>query len=219
MKKILLIAVFALLVASLVLAEGSDKAAKPEDAGNPEPMLLGEGQPEGAGEGVAVASATMNKGEDSQIQAQERVRELMAENGAMLRVETAANNRVTLKAGNSQAQTGLELVQAENKIKAKLSNGKEAEIKVMPDTASQAALERLRINVCSEENSCQIELKETGQGDQAKATYEVQVERHSRILGIFQAKMQVKAQVDAENGEVVGVNKPWWAFLAAEPEE
>jgi hypothetical protein len=31
--------------------------------------------------------------------------------------------------------------------------------------------------------------------------------------------MQVRAQVDAENGEVIRTNKPWWAFLASEPEE
>ena len=41
----------------------------------------------------------------------------------------------------------------------------------------------------------------------------------ARILGIFQAKMQVQAQVDAENGEVIKVKKPWWAFLATEPLE
>jgi hypothetical protein len=31
--------------------------------------------------------------------------------------------------------------------------------------------------------------------------------------------MQVSAQVDAENGEVIAVKKPWWAFLASESEE
>jgi hypothetical protein len=30
--------------------------------------------------------------------------------------------------------------------------------------------------------------------------------------------MQVQAQVDAETGEIIQVNKPWWAFLAVEPE-
>jgi hypothetical protein len=31
--------------------------------------------------------------------------------------------------------------------------------------------------------------------------------------------MQVQAQVDAENGEVIQTHKPWWAFLASESEE
>ena len=97
--------------------------------------------------------------------------------------------------------------------------GKNAEVKVMPNTASERALERLRLNVCSEENNCTIELKEVGQGNQTKAAYEVQVQRHFKLLGMFQTKAQVKAQIDAENGEVIQVKKPWWAFLATEPEE
>jgi hypothetical protein len=31
--------------------------------------------------------------------------------------------------------------------------------------------------------------------------------------------MDVQAQVDAETGELLKVKKPWWAFLASEPQE
>ncbi len=31
--------------------------------------------------------------------------------------------------------------------------------------------------------------------------------------------MQVQAQFNAESGEIIIVKKPWWAFLAIEPEE
>jgi hypothetical protein len=93
------------------------------------------------------------------------------------------------------------------------------EVKIMPDTASERALERLRLNVCSEENNCSIELKEVGNGNQTKAAYEVKVEKQARVLGLFKTKMQVQAQVDAENGEVIQTKKPWWAFLASESEE
>ena len=89
----------------------------------------------------------------------------------------------------------------------------------MPDTASETALARLRLKVCSEENECQIELKEVGQGEQVKAAYEMNIQRQSKFLGLFQTRMQVQAQVDAETGEIVRVKKPWWAFLASEPAE
>ena len=112
-----------------------------------------------------------------------------------------------------------EQTQAGTKLQVKLSNGKNAEVKVMPDTASEKAMEQLRIRVCSEENNCQIELKEVGQGEQVKAAYEVQVQKQAKVLGLFKAKMQVQAQVDAENGEVIQLKKPWWAFLASEPEQ
>ena len=107
----------------------------------------------------------------------------------------------------------------ETKLQVKLSNGRNAEIKIMPSTASERALERLRLKVCNESNNCTIQLKEVGSGNETRAAYEVQLERHSRILGIFAAKMHVETEVDAENGEVLRERKPWWAFLATEPAE
>lgn len=83
----------------------------------------------------------------------------------------------------------------------------------------ERALERLRLKVCSEEQECTIELKEVGSGEQAKIAYELKTQRQSKVLGLFKAQMQVQAQVDAENGEVIKVKKPWWAFLASEPSE
>jgi hypothetical protein len=110
-----------------------------------------------------------------------------------------------------------EQVQNETKFYAKLSNGRNAEIKIMPDTASQTALQRLKLRNCTDD--CSIELKEANIGDQVRAVYEVQAQRNSKVLGIFSARMQVQAQVDVETGEIIRVNKPWWAFLAVEPEE
>ncbi len=144
--------------------------------------------------------------------------------GQFMNVREIVRGLKELRVGKIVAQTRMNLTeetdeQGKKKLKVKLKNGKEFEIKIMPDTASERALERLRLKVCSEENNCTIELKETGKGDNAKPTYEVQVERHSRILGLFKKKMQVRAEVNAENGEVMKVRKPWWAFLASEPAE
>jgi len=51
-----------------------------------------------------------------------------------------------------------------------------------------------------------------------KLAYEVKTQRRSKFLGLFGVRMNVEAQVDAESGEVIRVKKPWWAFLASEPE-
>ena len=111
------------------------------------------------------------------------------------------------------------MVQEKTKLHVALSNGKNAEIKVMPNTASETALERLRLKNCGEENNCQIELKEVGAGEKARMAYEVKVQKSSKVFGMFNAKMDVEAQVDAETGELIRTNKPWWAFLASEAEE
>lgn len=152
-----------------------------------------------------------NAGEDDtlRVMVQNRAVEIVSGEGV-----------VTLKGENVQARSSLD-VRTENKgtetsLKVRLSNGNDVEVKIMPDTASERAIERLSLKVCSAENGCTIELKETGTGDEAKLTYEVKAKKESRVLGLFKKEMNVEVQVDAESGEVVKTHKPWWAFLAAE---
>jgi hypothetical protein len=92
------------------------------------------------------------------------------------------------------------------------------EIKIMPDTASQIALEQLKIKVCSISNNCTIELKNVGNKNEDTQSYEIQIERHFKILGIFSTKANVKADVDAQTGKIE-LHKPWWAFISTEPSE
>ncbi len=183
---------------------------------------------QGQGTGTGDETGTQNSGAISQqtqdqdrVQVQEGIHE--GEGGQMLKIQTQANNRINLEVGGVSVECDCEMkqekVQNKTKLYARLSNGKNAEIKIMPNTASERALERLRLKVCSEENQCQIELKEVGSGEQTKLAYELKTQRQSRVFGLFKARMQVQAQVDAENGEVIKIKKPWWAFLASEPEE
>jgi len=143
-----------------------------------------------------------------------------SENGKQMQVQQQANNKFQLKSGEVSAETSMEMTQEQTsegtKLKVKLSNGKNSEVKVMPDTASERAIERLSLKNCAAENGCSIELKEVGQGEQARVAYEIKAQKEAKVFGMFKAKMQVEAQVDAENGEVIRSNKPWWAFIATE---
>jgi hypothetical protein len=89
-----------------------------------------------------------------------------------------------------------------------LSNGRKAEIKIMPETASERAIERLG------ELNFTVELKEVGSGNESKVVYEMEGEKQGRFLGIIKTTGKLKIQVDAETGEIISVKKPWWAFLA-----
>ena len=71
---------------------------------------------------------------------------------------------------------------------------------------------RLRLRNCTEDNNCSIELKEV---NNESLRYEVQAERHYRLLGLFKAKAQEKVEIDAETGEIVGESRAWWRWLAA----
>ena len=179
------------------------------------------------GNGVGNQEAIQNQDTTNQQAIQTRARVMdgthMTEDGKMIRVQNQANNRIRLEAEGVSADCACNLTQEQiqnrTRLNAKLSNGRNAEIKIMPNTASERALERLRLRVCSEENNCSIELKEVGEGEQAKLAYEMKVQKQSKFLGLFRKRMQVKAQIDSETGEVIRTKKPWWAFLASEPEE
>ena len=229
---------FALMIVTLV-ALGFvglvSAAASNASGGSPEVTGAGnrsDGSGEG-GDGTALAdkvnTSTQNQGEGSQLrnEVQEsnmvRAGNYKGVNGEQIQVKEMNNNRLQLNVNGVDAETGLKLM-SENvgegsQLKVELSNGRNAEVKIMPDVASETALEQLRLKTCTVENNCSLELKEVGEGQEVKAAYELRTQRTSKILGLFRARMQVQAQVDAENGEVVQVNKPWWAFLAAEPEE
>jgi len=114
--------------------------------------------------------------------------------------------------------------QNQQRLIATLSNGRQAEVKLMPTRAAETAIARLRMKQCL---NCTIELKEVNISkkvagkikNEPRLAYEIQIQRHARILGIFKAKLGITAQVDAENGEIIQVKKRWWAFLATEPSE
>ena len=137
--------------------------------------------------------------------------------------ENGENGRLIFKDYKIKTKIDLEVESLDegvsSKISAVLSNGRNAEIKVMPDIASEKALERLKLKNCAESRNCEIELKEINEGNTVKLAYELKTERESKVFGVINSKMDVSVEVDAENGEILDVQKPWWSFIASEPEE
>jgi hypothetical protein len=84
----------------------------------------------------------------------------------------------------------------------------QAKIKILPETASLRARERLG------ELGFNITLKEVGEGNQTKWIYSLEAEKKYKIFGFIKKTSRVSVEVDAETGEVIGTKKPWWAFLA-----
>ena len=171
---------------------------------------------QGNGQGVQAGASAQN---------QEKIKEgnYEDERGNKFQIQERDQERTRIKAGNFSADCDCNITQEKSqnktKLKTQLSNGRNAEIKVMPDTASEGALERLRLKNCIEEQGCTIELKEIGKGNETELAYELKTQRQSRVFGIIKTPMQVQAQVNAESGEIIRIKKPWWAFIASEPEE
>jgi len=193
MKKIFLLFAIFLMAISLVLAA--------------EEAQVGEGNQLRSGEGEhgIISSATGNY-TDSEGE----------------RIEVQRNGELKIHSGDTEANSSLEVRIEKNesdnstRLGTNLSNGRHAEIKIMPSTASATAIARLKLVNCIASEGCTIELKEVGAQNQTRAVYEVKSQKDAKVLGIFKAKMDVEAQVDAETGDVVQTKKPWWAFLASE---
>jgi len=212
MKKILLFLLVSLMTISLVLGAQEGAGSNTTQAG------------QGTVNGTQSNTETQaqNQGEETQLQNQVQVQTgaYMNQAGEQMQIQSGEGNEVKLQSGNVEAKTTMnmtrEQVQNRTKLQVKLSNGLNAEVKIMPNTASETALARLGAKC--EQNNCTIELKEVGTGNQTRAAYEIKTQKQVKVLGLFKAQMQVQAQVDAENGEVIQAKKPWWAFLAAESE-
>lgn len=174
------------------------------------------------GDGIQANLVIQNQGEESGLQAQAQVQSgnYVGADGEQMQVQTQAENRLMLNVGGVEAGTSMnmtrEQIQNRTKLEVKLSNGMNTEVKIMPNTASETAIARLRMKACNETNNCSIELKDVGSEEQIRAAYEVKAKKEVKVLGLFRARMNVEAQVDAETGEVIRERKAWWAFIATE---
>ncbi len=130
---------------------------------------------------VTVRTETKNQGEESQIK---------------------------IKVRNVEINSDVEIEQDGDLLKAKLSNGNKEEIKIMPDTASKIAIEKLQMK------GIDVQLKEVGEGNDLSVVYEAEGNKSVKFLGLFKVRTQVRAMISAENGEVLRLEKPWWYFLA-----
>lgn len=220
MNKNLIFGVVLLLAFSVVLvsAEGGDGRG-PEGNG---PMLIS-GNPNAGGNAYGNGSGLGNPALGREIRGfAYGVHMIKNEKGDDLEVEKDGGMKLRIRNITAHSElniTGEDDGMNRTRLRIHFPNGGNGEIKIMPDRASETALERLRIRNCNESNNCTIQLKAVGQGNQTRASYEVQAERHFKLFGLFERKAQVRAEVDAESGNVTSVGKPWWSFLASQPAE
>jgi hypothetical protein len=98
--------------------------------------------------------------------------------------------------------------ETQQKIKIILSNGQNKDIKVLPETASQTAIDKFK------SRNMTVVLKEVGEGNNLSVVYEAEGNKTVKFLGLFKVKADVKAILDSETGEIIDVEKPWWYFMA-----
>lgn len=154
----------------------------------------------------------------------EEKREFINKDGKLIKIKLRfENDGVNIKiereieVEGKKIESKLEILEKfegeEVQLKAKLSNGNEREIKIMPDKASEIALEKL------ETKDFNLELKEVGEGENLQAVYIAKVDKNGKLLGLFKVRLKSEAQINSETGEIINLEKPWWNFLAIKLKE
>lgn len=92
-------------------------------------------------------------------------------------------------------------------FRARLSNGNKEEIKVMPDRASERAIEVLQ------SRNLTIVLREVGKGNDSRIVYFVNGSRTVKLIGLFKINANLVAVINPTTGNVEQIQKPWWFFL------
>lgn len=113
----------------------------------------------------------------------------------------SSEGKALITKGESSAKTSNKIVVKDKKLLMETSRGNKT-IKVMPDAASDVAVNQLKLK------NYEIELKDTG-----KPVYEVRGTQEARIFGFIKTTMEVSSQIDAESGNVISTKRPWWSFL------
>lgn len=111
-----------------------------------------------------------------------------------------------------QFKSGSRLKFGDNKT-ILLPNGKQVNIQISPEQARLRVRERINVSC---DGQCNLTLREREHNGEMRAAYEIKAEKEAKFLGIFKTKMDVSVDIDAETGEIVSTNRPWWAFLATE---
>ncbi|MEI6731344.1 MAG: hypothetical protein WCK90_01555 [archaeon] len=230
MKKILVFAVLAmfsliLLGSVFAIAENSERNGMSNDSEN-ESLKDQREQLKQEAENLREQSKDLREQlRENEKNLREQIREMnksereYEHEGRNISIESLNDSQLEIIAGKINAKTGLNLTVEDLKngtlgsiLRTHLSNGREAEIKFMPDKASERAREVMGAKC--EERNCTLELKEVGKGNETRLAYEIKTDKDAKFLFLINVKKQFSANIDAETGNVTDVRGPWWSFLA-----
>ncbi|MBI5803320.1 hypothetical protein HY448_01395 [Candidatus Pacearchaeota archaeon] len=114
-------------------------------------------------------------------------------------------SRITTPQGvEARSQVALQIDENSGKAYAVTVSGDKKEIIFSPDNAQNIAKEIVDIEIVGN-----IVMKE----DNGKVVYNVEATKEVKVFGFIKTKMNVQANVDVTSGEIVNVEKPWWAVF------
>ena len=139
--------------------------------------------------------------------------------GSTIKCTLASGREMTIIAGNSgnvivqvkgeSMTTNVTLYKSGGKLYGVFRGNETKIVRMLPDQVKERIRERIQARLDNEN----ITLNEDG-------SYDYTGQKRARLFFIFPVRMMVRAEIDAETGEVIKVSKPkWWGFLAKDEEE
>ncbi len=130
--------------------------------------------------------------------------------------EMIKEKRKFIDADGKEREVKLEIKERmENGMKKRLfkssENGLEAESE-LEISQNESADGSVKVKVKTKDGK-EKEIKEITHKNTPRVVYHLEGNSSGKFLGIFKSHMNVKTDIDAETGEVVVVNRPWWAFM------
>lgn len=101
---------------------------------------------------------------------------------------------------NTEVTTTEKVSIVNSKLTMETSSGQSKTIEIMPEEIA---------NILKVDTVQKAELTQAAE----KPIYVVEGNKEGKILWVFPKNMNIEAKVDAENGEVIFLKKPWWNFL------
>jgi uncharacterized membrane protein YfhO len=138
--------------------------------------------------------------------------------GSTIKCEFENSSRtMTIYAGKSgnmivqvkeiNASTNVTLYKSNGKVYG-IFNGNETKEIILPDEAKEKIQNKTRTKLQNES----INLTEEG-------NYEINAKKEAKLLWAIPIKERVRAQVNAETGEIIRTRNSWWGFLAKDSEQ
>jgi len=125
-------------------------------------------------------------------------------NGRIMTVYAGKSGNVIIQIKGENMTTNVTLYKSGEKVYGVFKGNKTKEINMFQEQVRERIRERLN-RLLENEN---ISLDENG-------VYQYKGEKKARLFFIFPVRILVRAEVDAETGEVIKLSKGnWWAFLA-----
>lgn len=132
--------------------------------------------------------------------------------GSTLRCDINGTRTLTIHAGNSN-NTIIQVKEFNASTRVTLYKDGEEFYGVFKDNETRKIIlpdevrERVKLKIKAKIDNETFNLDEEGK-------YEFRAEKEARLFALFKVREKIRAEIDAETGEVLETRNPWWGFLA-----